>query len=91
MLPIRKLLSRIRWDREFGQGFFEIGYEDRVAGGIVRVPFSEVMSEPEERESFGVLDQEGVHRRIPYHRVREVYKNGDCIWRRPMPAEKDGV
>lgn len=91
MLPIRKLLSRIRWDREFGQGFFEIGYEDRLAGGIVRVPFSEVMIEPEERESFGVLNQEGGYRRIPFHRVREVYRDGICVWQRPLPAEEDGA
>jgi uncharacterized protein (UPF0248 family) len=83
MLPIRKLLSRIRWDREFGQGEFEIGYYDRVGGEIVRVPFRELVLEPEERESFGVLDREGVYRRIPFHRVREVYRNGECIWQRP--------
>jgi uncharacterized protein (UPF0248 family) len=83
MLPIRKLLSRIRWDREFGQGEFEIGYYDRVAGAIIRVPFRELVLEPEERGSFGVLDQEGVYQRIPFHRVREVYRNGECIWRRP--------
>ena len=83
MLPIKKLLSRIRWDREFGQGAFEIGYEDRVAGEIVRVPFFELVIAPEERESFGVLDREGVCRHIPYHRVREVYRDGICIWRRP--------
>jgi uncharacterized protein (UPF0248 family) len=83
MLPIRKLLSRIRWDREFGQGEFEIGYYDRVAGEIVRVPFRELVLEPEARDSFGLLDQEGVHQRIPFHRVREVYRNGECIWQRP--------
>ncbi|MDA8164243.1 MAG: DUF504 domain-containing protein [Desulfobacteraceae bacterium] len=83
MLPIRKLLSRIRWDREFGQGEFEIGYEDRVAGEIVRVPFRELVLDLGVRESFGVLDQEGVFRRIPFHRVREVYRNGKCIWKRP--------
>ncbi|MEW6594632.1 MAG: DUF504 domain-containing protein [Thermodesulfobacteriota bacterium] len=83
MLPIRNLLSRIRWDREFGQACFEVGYEDRLAGGVVRVAFSELVIEPEERESFGVLDQEGVFQRIPYHRVREVYRDGVCIWQRP--------
>jgi uncharacterized protein (UPF0248 family) len=83
MLPIRQLLSRIRWDPEFGRGEFEIGYLDRVAGGIIRVPFRELEIGPEERESFGVVDEEGVYRRIPFHRVREVYRNGECIWRRP--------
>lgn len=85
MLPIRKLLSRIRWDRDFGQGEFAIGYYDRVAGKIIRVPFRELMLDPEDRERFGVLDEEGVVRRIPFHRVREVFRNGECIWQRPAP------
>lgn len=83
MLPIRKVLSRIRWDREFGQGEFELGYEDRVAGKIVRVAFRDLVIEPEEREFFLVQDGEGVLRRIPLHRVREVYRNGQCLWQRP--------
>lgn len=83
-MPIRKLLSRIRWDREFGQGSFEIGYDDRVAGEIIRVPFRDLVIEPEQGEGFLVQDAAGVYRRIPFHRVREVYKNGECIWQRPM-------
>jgi uncharacterized protein (UPF0248 family) len=83
VLPIRKLLSRIRWDREFGQADFEIGYYDRVSGEIVRVPLRDLVIEPEERESFLARDGEGGYRRIPLHRVREVYRNGECIWQRP--------
>lgn len=83
MLPIRKLLSRIRWDKEFGQADFEIGYYDRVAGEILRVPLRDLVIEPEERESFLAQDENGVYQRIPLHRVREVYRNGECIWQRP--------
>ena len=42
MTPIHELLSRIRWDKEFGQGRFEIGYFDRHQGAVVRVALQEV-------------------------------------------------
>ena len=83
MVPIRKLLDRIVWDREFGRGAFEIGYLDRVAGGIVRVAFSELVIEPGNRDSFLARDASGNYQRIPLHRVREVVRNGECIWQRP--------
>lgn len=37
MTPIHELLSRIRWDKEFGQGRFEIGYFDRFENAVHRV------------------------------------------------------
>ncbi len=37
MTPLHELLSRIRWDADFGAARFELGYYDRVADRIVRV------------------------------------------------------
>ncbi len=89
MIPIHELLSRIRWDKEFGQGQFEIGYFDRHEGGIHRVPLQEVTFPEVDRHSFELVDESGQTRRIPFHRVREVVKNGQVIWRRP--SLDDGV
>lgn len=36
MTPIHELLNRIRWDKEFGQGRFEVGYHDRHADQLSR-------------------------------------------------------
>ncbi|MFN6960799.1 MAG: DUF504 domain-containing protein, partial [Rhodocyclaceae bacterium] len=41
MQPIHELLSRIRWDAEFGQGEFVIGYWDRVDRRLHRVRLSD--------------------------------------------------
>ena len=38
MIPIHQLLSRIRWDPEFGRGTFDLGYFDRVEERVVIVP-----------------------------------------------------
>ena len=83
MMPIHDLLSRIRWDSEFGQGRFEIGYHDRRHDALQRVAFGEVVFPPGEGQVFEIVDEAGRVRRIPFHRVREVTRDGLIIWSRP--------
>ena len=82
MLSIRKLLNRIRWDRAFGQADFMIGYLDRVENRILQVSFREIHFHENAPDSFEVVDGEGQRQRVPFHRVKEVYRNGERIWRR---------
>lgn len=82
MIPIQKLLSRIRWDESFAKGNFEIGYYDRVDERIVRVPLQQVHLAPGEHFFFQATDADGYVHEIPFHRVKEVYKNGELIWHR---------
>jgi len=82
VLSIKELLSRIRWDPGYGRGRFVVGYEDHVAGGIVRIPFSEIKFESGDHPSFSLVDDQGVERSIPCHRVREVLRDGAVIWHR---------
>ena len=83
MIPIHQLLSRIRWDPEFGRGTFDLGYFDRVADQVIIVPLRQVELLEYDRHAFSLTDAEGEVHRVPFHRVREVYKNGQRIWRRP--------
>jgi uncharacterized protein (UPF0248 family) len=80
--PIHELLSRIRWDREFASAEFVIGYYDRLCDGIVRVPFSALSFPADDHFGFVLVDEEGALHSIPYHRVREVFRNGSLIWHR---------
>lgn len=82
MRPIQDLLHRIRWDPEFGRGEFTLGYYDRVAREIILVPLRELEFPADRPGVFELLDPEGRTHTIPLHRVREVYKNGESIWRR---------
>jgi uncharacterized protein (UPF0248 family) len=84
VIPIHELLHRILWDPEFGKGEFEIGYENHVAGRVVRVPFRRVHLERGERFAFEAVEDDGSTHRVPFHRVREVWRDGESIWRRPM-------
>ncbi len=81
MIPLHKLLSRIRWDPEFGRGEFRVGYYDRVRRDLVYVPLATIDQEAS-RFFFVVADEQGRVHRVPYHRVREVWKDGVVIWQR---------
>ena len=82
MLPIHELLNRIYLDPEFGRGYFEIGYCDRMNKEIIRVSFKEVTQLPGNKFSFHVFDEDGIVHCVPMHHVQEVYKDGELIWKR---------
>ncbi|MFZ5774336.1 MAG: DUF504 domain-containing protein [Thermodesulfobacteriota bacterium] len=93
MIPIQQLLNRIRWDRAFGEAEFVIGYHDRFQNTLVRVPFQAILGHTTNHRALELLDPEGVVRTVPWHRIREVSRNGEVIWQRPPqsdPQARDG-
>ncbi len=82
MMPIHELLSRIRWDRQFGEGEFVIGYYDRLEDCVIRVALRELFFQPDNHFAFDLIDHDGALHTIPLHRIREVYKDGKLIWHR---------
>lgn len=82
MIPIHELLNRIRWDKTFAQGSFVIGYYDRIEEHVILVPISRVQLAPGNHFSFQVTDPDGNAHEVPFHRVRDVYKDGLLIWHR---------
>ena len=87
MLPIHKLLSRIRWDRRFRNGRFAIGYYDRRERQVLVVPLETIRFPPGAPRVFELWDEEGQVHRIPFHRVRRVYRDGRLIWERRPSGE----
>lgn len=82
MTPIHELLNRLRWDAAFAKGRFVLDYYDRVDDRQVRVPISRVQLVPGDHFAFQVTDDDGTTHEVPFHRVRDVYKNGELIWHR---------
>lgn len=82
MVPIQQILHRIQWDPAFGAASFEIGYLDRKAGGLVRVPFRRVVMATGSNFSFDLVNEDGTARMVPFHRVREVWRDGALVWQR---------
>lgn len=91
MITIRELLSRIRWDREFGRGEFAIGYFDREAGDIVIVPLGGISFAAGDSFAFQMTDRDGIAVSVPLHRIYRVFRNGELIWqRRRLPPSRGG-
>jgi uncharacterized protein (UPF0248 family) len=82
MIPLHELLNRIRWDAEFGRASFDLGYYDRVADELRFVPFERLTFTRTDDETFSIVDDEGIRRSIPFHRVKRVVRNGQVIWSR---------
>jgi uncharacterized protein (UPF0248 family) len=82
MVPILDLLNRIRWDKGFGSGVFEIGYLDHVERRIIRVPLAKIHLEKGNHFCFQLETEMSEMLTIPFHRIREVYRDGVMIWQR---------
>lgn len=82
MVPIQDLLNRIRWDSEFGNAEFRIGYYDRMLDDILLKSLGEIEFPKNSHNVFEWTDLEGEIHTVPLHRIKEVYRNGELIWRR---------
>jgi len=82
MIPIQELLNRIKWDNEFGQADFIIGYHDRFEKQIIKVPLKELFFDKEDHFDFKLIDDMDDIHTIPLHRIRQVYRNGKLVWHR---------
>lgn len=89
MQPIHELLARIRWDADFAGSRFVIGYWDRVARSVRQADLREIAWDADNPAFFNLVDDEGVGHSIPFHRVREVWRDGRLIWAR-RPAGEGG-
>jgi len=82
MVPIQDVLHRIQWDPACRGSVFELGYIDRVAGTIVRVPFGDLRLEAGRPAVLRLPGADGAVVRIPLHRVRKVWRDGVIFWER---------
>ena len=82
MITIQELLNRIRWDKAFGEGEFSIGFYDRVEDRILIVHFKEIIFDKEDHFYFRFVDEAGEVHTVPFHRIKEVYRDGQLIWHR---------
>jgi uncharacterized protein (UPF0248 family) len=87
MIPIHELLSRIRWDAAYAKSRFVIGYWDRLENRVLHADLREISWDRDNPTFFGLVDEDGVAHSIPYHRVREVWRDGKLIWERHPAGE----
>lgn len=82
MIPLHELLARIRWDEAFGAARFEVAYLDHAQRCLVRIALEELHPDTESQSMFCIMDGDGTLRSIPYHRVKQVFRDGELIWQR---------
>jgi uncharacterized protein (UPF0248 family) len=88
MIPIQALLQRIRWDTEFGRGEFLVGYFDRTRHGLVSVPLASLRFRAGDHFAFSAIEADGSVHEVPFHRVREVRRDGELIWQRHVADDE---
>jgi uncharacterized protein (UPF0248 family) len=86
MNDLRDLLNRLRWDPGEETGGAEILVLVRRAGEsqIESVPFDHLA----EITSAGVVVADGTF--LPFHRIQQVRRRGDVLWRRSVPPKAAG-
>jgi uncharacterized protein (UPF0248 family) len=87
MITIEALLQRIRWDPGFGHGTFTIGYYDRLQRRVIIVPLEQIHLAPGNHFSFTAVESDGTAHDVPFHRVRELQRDGVRVWQRIVPGE----
>ena len=84
MRPIHEVLNRIRWDPHFDGGRrFALSYVDHSRAIPVVVPFSYITFDAGSSRMIGLVDPNGDSRKIPMHRIHQVFRDGVVIWERP--------
>jgi len=82
VIPIQDVLHRIQWDPAWRGRCFELGYLDRLVGTIVRVPAGDLHLDAGRPPALTLHDAAGSAVRIPLHRVRVVWRDGEVFWKR---------
>jgi uncharacterized protein (UPF0248 family) len=83
MLPINKLLDKIRWDSREDVADYTIGYKDRFKEELVFIPLTSVVRDG---SYLRAKDGKGKEIVIPTHRIRQVVKKGMVVWERGAAA-----
>ena len=79
MQSIKDLLNQIKWDKKEHPADYTIGYEDRVAKGMITIKYTDIKRM---EGNFMVIEKDLKETEIPLHRVREVKKKGELVWER---------
>ncbi len=87
MQPIQELLARLRWDSRFAGRRVVLAYWDRVARALVRANLREMQRDAVNPSLLDFVDADGVAHSVPLHRIREVWCDGESIWRRPQAGQ----
>lgn len=76
----KRFLDELRWHPQKSLEGVEIVYLHRGAPGDAMTVQAESIIKFE--SSFFVVERNNMETRIPYHRIREIRRGGEVLWRR---------
>jgi len=76
----KRFLDELRWHPQKSLEGVEIVYLHRGAPGDTMTVQAESIIKFE--SSFFVVERNNMETRIPYHRIREIRRGGEVLWRR---------
>jgi uncharacterized protein (UPF0248 family) len=79
MQPLRELINKIKWDKKENPDDYVFYYEDRKLKKLLPLRFNNI----EKIENiFMIVVKENKETYIPMHRVKEVRKKDEVVWKR---------
>ena len=79
MTPIKDLLNKIKWDKAENPADYSAHYLDRISEKLIKIDFNQIKRV---EGTFLVLYRGEEEVNVPLHRIREVRKKGDIVWKR---------
>lgn len=79
MQPIKDLLNKIKWDENLDEKDFVVYYLDNVTKKLEPIRFVDIKKI---EGSFIVIEKDNEETFIPMHRIHEVRKKGEVVWKR---------
>jgi len=79
MITIDELVNKIKWDKRENPPDYSLFYIDRITKRLVEIKYEDIKRID---EGVLVLDRNGEETEIPLHRIREVRKKGEVVWKR---------
>jgi uncharacterized protein (UPF0248 family) len=79
MITIDALVNKIKWDSREKPSEYSLFYIDRITKRMVEIKYKDIKRI---EEGVLVLNRGGEETEIPLHRIREVRKKGEVMWKR---------
>ena len=79
MIPIKDFLNKIKWDKNLNAEDFAVYYLDNISKKLVELKFKDILRV---EGNFMVIFKEDEETFIPLHRIREVRRKEELVWKR---------
>jgi uncharacterized protein (UPF0248 family) len=79
MRTIKDFLNKIKWDKNLNAEDFIVCYLDNISKELVELKFKDILRV---EGNFMVILKEDEETFIPLHRIREVRRKEELVWKR---------